>query len=246
MSRLTIEQLEGIREGIEKGTPQRAITKEVGVSLSAVNRVNNKLLKTGKFDDHIAALKAHAKSPTNGNGKGGKRKHRGPTADAKLVANIRHLKAQGLSGREIAERLNIGQSMVFYWANPKRKQKDEPRKFHDTTKMATRAVAMQQKGWTREEIAEKLGVVKSTVGYYLDKKAKELQIIKEPSTNGTGPSAAAAAINKNVCVGIAYAEVERFIGVLSQRLGLTPEVLRSRLSELLGHSPLRANSGVAD
>lgn len=90
--------------------------------------------------------------------------------------------------------------------------------------------ALREQKYTQRAIGEKLGIPWHTVAYHLSKK-QNTSSPEGASQNGH--------INKHVAVGIAYAETERFIGVLAQRLGVPTDLLRSRLSELLGRSPIR-------
>jgi hypothetical protein len=103
-----------------------------------------------------------------------------------------------------------------------------------------RILQMRKDGYKVREIVEKLGIKDGMVNYYVYGKygkANKIQETRKEQQNGH--SSKGSAINKNICIGIAYAEVERFIGVLSERLAIPATVLRSRLSELLEHSPVR-------
>ena len=100
-------------------------------------------------------------------------------------------------------------------------------------------LALKEQKFTQAEIGRKLNMKPGTVGYYLAPRRKyQFTQLGKEQTNGH--------INKNIALGIAYAETERFIGVLAQRLAFAPAILRQRLSELLGHSPLRADGGLND
>lgn len=90
---------------------------------------------------------------------------------------------------------------------------------------------LRAQGVKVREIADRLNMKMSAVNHYLYSKHVKL--------NGGGP-VTNGSLNKNVAVGIVYAEVERFLAALSQRLGVPTTVLRPRLSELLGRSPFRS------
>ena len=90
--------------------------------------------------------------------------------------------------------------------------------------------ALRNQKYSQRQIGEKLGIPGHAVAYHLSKK-QNTSSPEGASSNGH--------LNKNIAVGIAYAETERFIGVLAQRLGVPTDLLRSRLSELLGRSPIR-------
>lgn len=94
---------------------------------------------------------------------------------------------------------------------------------------------LKDQGYARREIADKLHVPGSIVSYYTG-------LQTSPTTGGTSNGI----LNKNFVVGIAYAETERFVAHLSQRLALPTNFLRQRLSELLGRSPLRGARGDED
>src|SRR5262245_47104372 len=89
---------------------------------------------------------------------------------------------------------------------------------------------LRGEGLTVRAIAEKLGVSKGNVHYYLYS-GKQNYTNGETIQNGHH--------SKDLIIGICYAETERFVGVLSERFSVPAKVLRQRLSELLGHSPLR-------
>lgn len=101
---------------------------------------------------------------------------------------------------------------------------------------------------TVPEIAERLGMPSTAVHYYIYAPQQKAHSNGGHVGNGNGNGTAVGngAFNKNVALGFAYAETERFIGNLAPRLGFTPEHLRSRLSELLGHSPFRSQRGAGD
>lgn len=110
-------------------------------------------------------------------------------------------------------------------------------------KLQARILALKEKGLTYREIGEKIGMSTHGVGYYTSARGRrkqdkvslgELDSPGKEQMNGHHPTT-----NKHILIGIAYAETERFITNLSERIAVPAEVLRRRLAELLGHSPLR-------
>jgi len=98
------------------------------------------------------------------------------------------------------------------------------------------AKRLHRDGLTIREIAAKLGITVSAVSNRLYYKPAAQQKAKEQAkANGNGNGD----YSKELVIGICYAETERFLGVLGERFGVSAKVLRSRLSELLGHPPLR-------
>ena len=146
------------------------------------------------------------------------------------ISKIPKLLKQGLTHQQIAGRFGVSSSAIYQrtlkmkTARPAR----EMRKIKSQDLTAQIAVLAKQ-GLNQREISEKLGLYKGAPSYYLRKHSAQDSHTGE-AKNGTG-------INRNIGVGIAYAETERFIGVLAERLGIAPDILRSKLSELLGHSP---------
>lgn len=96
---------------------------------------------------------------------------------------------------------------------------------------------MKAEGMGQAEIARKLSLPISTVHYHFYEPEKDK--IKGEVHNGNGHFQ----LNRHEATGIAYAEVERLIQVLAERLGVSASQLRPRLSELLGRAPIRGASG---
>jgi hypothetical protein len=97
--------------------------------------------------------------------------------------------------------------------------------------------ALREQKYSVKEISQKLNIPTGAVNYHL---------YKRPNTSSSEGALPNGHINKHVATGIAYAETERFVAVLAQRLGVPADFLRSRLSELLGRSPIRGASGPAN
>lgn len=237
---ITPEQAQQIKVGFTSGTQIREIAKNAGVALSTVERVNRLFIKKGKFNEFLEKSERFHARP---NHKPAKQNKPNGNPSPSVIANMRHLKAQGLSGREIGEKLGLGLHVVYYWlAKEGAPQKPEGKQAKLTAKIQT----LREEGLTIREVAGKLGIPTGTVSYHLygQKNGREHHQTKELG-NGAA-NGAASGFNKHVCVGIAFAETERFIGVLSQRLGVPTAFLRPRLSELLGRSPLREPRGDGD
>jgi len=126
-------------------------------------------------------------------------------------------------------------------AKSKHVRKFAPKKLNDTNDRAEKILALKKQGLNLTAISKQVGLPTSTVSYYMYTRKLKSPVGKEESNgaSSTNGKSATSTVNKHVLIGIAYAETERFITLLSERLGLTSEVLRPRLSELLGHSPLR-------
>lgn len=103
---------------------------------------------------------------------------------------------------------------------------------------------LRKTGMRPAEIARTLNLYPSAV-YYHTHRAKLGGHHKPATPEVTGAQTNGAISNghgtfdKKILIGIAFAETERFLAVLSERLGIPAAVLRPRLSELLGRSPLR-------
>ncbi len=105
------------------------------------------------------------------------------------------------------------------------------------TKLPAVAVKIAQyraQGMKGREIAAKVHLSPAQIWYWL-KKMNSSQDSKSSKGDVNGIK---SNFNKNILLGIAYAETERFIANLAQRIKVPPQVLRRRLPELLGHSPL--------
>jgi predicted transcriptional regulator len=233
------EQLEQIKKSMGGDKTQREVAKEMGISLSAV-RYNLSKIRKGKFEQVMerAVRLASGLPKSTGHPRSVVRNPSPAT-----IRNIQHLRAQGMKGSEVAKKLNVSASMVYYYAHDK-KEKAQPSE-NKQERLTRKIQGLREKGLTIKVISEKLHVPTGTISYrlYGNKNGRTYNEQKE-LTNGAGsPTANGNGFNKHVCVGIAFAETERFIGVLSERLGVPAAFLRPRLSELLGHSPLRETPG---
>lgn len=170
-------------------------------------------------------------------------------------------KAEGLSHVALGHRFKLSQSAIGK-ALLKERKKPHPKVLTitdaaaTTTALAVRAtngsgrrksfapkwghmkeqiLALKATGMKPTEIAEKLDMPKKSLAYYLYDHRHKIKLEEKGAfTNGNK-----SALNINVAVGVAYAETERFISNLAERLGVPTTILRPRLSELLGHSPFR-------
>lgn len=89
-------------------------------------------------------------------------------------------------------------------------------------------------GLTGPQIAEKLNMPKTAVSYYLYTKMKSKEIVQQGEpTNGT------QRLHPQFLVGFGCAEIERAVSAVSQRLGVTPTLLRSGYSKFLDYTPVR-------
>src|SRR6267154_1504906 len=97
---ITPEQALRIKAGLEAGTVMSEIGKDVGVAKSTVERVNRVYLKKGKFSELLE--KSEHMASLHKNGKARKTKTTKKEMTDRLIANMKHLRAQGLSLREIS------------------------------------------------------------------------------------------------------------------------------------------------
>lgn len=82
------------------------------------------------------------------------------------------------------------------------------------------------------EISAKLGIPKPALAHYIYGRYSYKNGHEEETINN-------GKLNRNIAIGIVYAETERFLGALAERLGVPTTILRPKLSELLGRSPFR-------
>jgi AcrR family transcriptional regulator len=234
---LTVEDLETIKRGVDSGKSMAEIARDIGRVQSIVKRIRDQI-KSGKFLQRLAEIQERevqkAKNDkSNGVVKSSNAKNLSTEQRRKRITALRD---QGIGLSDIAKKLGMpaGSVSYYYYSKPKKSAGQSSR--NNTTEKIT---ALKQQGLTLGQIAERVGLSHNSVHYHLYTKAKT----GKEHTNGNGTSSANAngdaAINRNILIGIAFAETERFIGLLSERLGVTAEVLKPRLSELLGHSPLR-------
>lgn len=87
-------------------------------------------------------------------------------------------------------------------------------------------------GMKPRDISAKLGIPKPALAHYIYG-AYSYKKRHEEATVVDGK------LNRNIAVGIVYAETERFLSALAERLGVPTTILRPKLSELLGRSPFR-------
>jgi len=115
-------------------------------------------------------------------------------------------------------------------------------------KRRAKVAALREQGMSVKEIAKKIGVGYSTAGYYITQLNKANGKISQAHSNGKESHEQIAAshngngngtVNRNVLIGIAYAETDRFIGVLAERLSVPGPILRRELSGLLGRETIR-------
>lgn len=223
--KLTAEQIASIPELYKEGQSTQQIAEKLGVVGSVV---------------YYHAKKAGAAFKLGARGGSVERKEH-----KSIGRQVKALLARGWSANQIATKLDVTADAVYYW-----RKKFENGNGHEPTpklgkqaQLIARIHELRKEGLTLKEIAKKLHRPLGTIHYRAYGAANGEQhhkLHEKESSNGHNP------INNNIRIGIAYAETERFIGVLGQRLSLPPELLRSRLSELLGHSPMRSGNRPTD
>lgn len=214
--RLSVANLTNIRGEIEAGKSNKEAMVTTGFSETAIQRVRT-AIANNEFERMVSA-RANGNAARNGHKRPAlAAATRRPTLEqraksAKVVVRVKKAHATDATTRDD----RVG--------NPKRE---------------ARVLKYHAKGWTMRQIGAKLGVHAGTVGYYIYKQRGPRKSGSETKgkeqSNGNGSNA----FGRELKIGIAYSEIERFVAVLGERLGVSPEVLRRRLSELLGHSPIR-------
>jgi transcriptional regulator len=233
---LTATELTGIKLRIEAGDRAQDIRKTFDRSKSVIERVKRSL-KERTFDKWLANAERTEKTI----------KSRPPSKWDSLSTDERRalifkLRAKGLKAAEIAKQVGTESRNLSYWFYRDNKNAATMAKIKaGVNERQARAIELRDQGLKMREIAAKMGIASGSVNYYLYGR-KQTKIGKE-NTNGATRNGTDGetknGINKNILIGVAYSETERFIGLLGTRLGISTDLLRSRLSELLGHSPLR-------
>jgi hypothetical protein len=166
----------------------------------------------------------------------------------------RRLRNTGMTSVEIAKKLDVNKSKVDYhlYMKAARKRKEaamarngtarstKRRKFRGAAVKATllreKVQALREEGLGLSAVAAKLNIPRTTANYYFYQARKHNGTSSSPEgaeTNGHEP------LNKHIKYGIAYAETERFLSALAERLDVDAKVLRLTISGLLGRSSLR-------
>ena len=171
------------------------------------------------------------------------------------IKNVKMMHERGMNAREIMEKMPELTHYNVYKAihtnggkgsgQGKRNGHPEGAQRKSDNKLDLKIFKLKQDGLTLRAIAAKLDLAKGTVSsaYYRylksNGRSKGHSKGEELNGNNANDSNGSTSANKNILIGIAFAETTRFIDNLSERIAVPPETLRRRLSELLGHSPLR-------
>lgn len=160
-----------------------------------------------------------------------------------------NLTREGLSARQVAEK--TGLSVYNIYQARKRGNVDSTAAHNryrgaGTVKRAAilkrdkKILELQAKGWSAREIAQKLGTHKSTVYYSLNHGpySHKGEMNGNNSSSSPGPDTHSEASTSEL-IGIAFAETNRVITNLSERIKIPADKLRRRLSELLAGPALR-------
>jgi len=259
--RLTVQQLNTLKERIAANANRHDIISEVGIGHATFDRIRAAINQGEPFARMIVKAQMreagqtihHEKSEKNRQAIIAARTKRPNAQRARLVSRkskhgqyaerIASLHAKGKGQAAIAKTLGLPKTTVEYYVNARPKRQAARLAQYRTadrriSQSAPQIKTLRGQGLGVGEIAEILKLPRTTVNYHFYKKTKEALSVGKEQWNGTS-----SPLNKHVCVGIAYAETERFIGVLAEKLALPATFLRSRLSELLGllgHSPLRS------
>lgn len=100
-----------------------------------------------------------------------------------------------------------------------------------------KATQMKAEGMNTKQIAAKLRLSVPQVYYWLkqwDNFQHRATNPLEGETNGVS-----RVINKDILIGFSWAETERFLANISERIGIPTQILRRRIPELLAATPMR-------
>lgn len=218
-----------VREQILKlraeGVPTREIAKQIGVHTSTVSY-------------HVRNARLN-KPPLRTNG-----------VDPNLEKQIANYSIRGLAPKEIAKRLGVTIEKVYYIRYRGKRHKGVETaivkgKIAKANSLGQKVFELKQTGISYREIASMLkrplGTVHSAAHWYRKNQEGGTLVTNghksASSTNANGDISNHP--TKGELIGYAWAEVERGIATLSQRIALDPLVLRRRLSELLGFETVR-------
>lgn len=264
---LSSQQQDIVRAVIMEGKTDKEAMLVSGVSRSAISRIRAKLRSSGasipapSMPSTPAAAVAAPK--TNGNGhhrptllkkakafRQGKAHTthaslRGNTNNPERQARVQKYMAKGWSTLKIAKKLGITEGTAGYWITKVNKLSgaratsatNASGSVVGTKKgLGSKVAFYMSKGWKTPQIAQRLGLAPQTVYYHVNKLQKQATAATPATEETSGNS---NAFSKDIRIGIAFAETERFVNAIGERLALPPTILRRRLSELLGHSPVR-------
>jgi hypothetical protein len=178
---------------------------------------------------------------------------RPPTPPAVLLQIAQDLKA-GMGRSEAAKKNNVHETTVD---RVRHMEKEEPEEWKKRTALVTadgitlpppdpisqhkgtkyahlrpQVQALKEQKFGLSEIAQKLNIPVSAVNYYYyGKTKKENRDERTESQNGR--------FDTKFLIGYACAEIDRTIELISQRLGISANLVRSGLLKFLGSSSLR-------
>lgn len=164
--------------------------------------------------------------------------------DAQLVRQIKNLTIRGMSAAHIAKELKISPYTIYKLRATQHMEKGHPHAANKISPDTLKALDLRKTGMPIKEIAKILKKTeKATYGliYYHTRnhKGAENHTHESNSDNNGDAIRNANAPTKAEIIGYCWAEVERGLANLAQRTSLAPDVLRRRISELLGYSTLR-------
>jgi DNA-binding CsgD family transcriptional regulator len=153
---------------------------------------------------------------------------------------VRELLSKHLAYDEIAKQLGITNGSVYYHMQNLKNGKNgnKPDK-HQLDKVMGNVLRLKESGLNVPQIAAKLKISKSIVNYNLYQRSKRFKEENNEQHPTYSSNSSATGVHRDVLIGIAFSEVNRFIGLLGERLGVPATILGSRLAKLLGHPPLR-------
>jgi transposase-like protein len=213
-------------------------------------------LKKSLVGYHVRNYKKENGIPlgTNGPKKAKKAAYERTVMTDELRKQVKNHVIRGLSVSDTAKKLGISMTAVrnamqkVGLATPRFAKKAGTKKIN----LGAQATEMRATGMPIREIAEKLnrplGTIHSALHAYKVKlgqaKAKGAITVNghhsangNASLNGNGPT-------KGELIGLAWAQIERGVTDISERIGITPSVLRKRISELLAYQEVRESNRI--
>jgi transposase len=260
-----VQQLEDFKTAAQQGISETETAKKLGISHHTIHNWIARL-RAGTLDQYMervrvyeAKVAASPEKPQRGPGRPKKILHRPEIAERaatfqksahplpEFLPRLLAYRAQGIKADDIGKKLGITQAQVYYWsakardsqASSGKSSRGAPSKM--TPELIIKARLYREQGYTWREVGEKIGLHKATLYAHKDEILNAGSNLQKGEIHGL-----AAASNRNVFIGYAYAKVEEYIAVLAERAHFPHQVLRARLSELLGHSPLRQEPGHGD
>jgi transposase len=190
--------------------------------------------------------------------KGGRpKKNTWNKTDPKVERQVMNYRVAGMHVTDIARKVGVNAATVYRIMRDSKKNNSamvqslvkQHQQHHPANRelagreLADRVAELKATGLGITAIAKQLGKHKSTIysatHYWKNHPREKGEIVQHGHVNGNTNGHAANAPTKAELIGFAWAHVERGITDIASRSSLPPEVLRRRLSELLGYTAIR-------